>query len=433
MMRLLEDSARFAYRGVVANRMRSALTMLGIVIGVASVITLVAVGTGSQEAVQASIDRLGSNTLFVLPNAPGRGGKGSELAHRVRRLLGLPPPPANATDTRAAALTYADVAALADKADVPDAIGVAPGILMQKVTAQFGAASHTIAIVIGTTPGFLSIDNSTVTVGRDFTDADYTAHRHDCLLGASVTADLTAANPAGLIGKRVRLNGQPFTVVGLLGTKGYSGQTDLDDRAICTGTAVADSIYGYAPPGQGPINAIAVEAGSAATVPATQRAVYRTLDTLHHESLANSDFLVFTASSVLSASTQSNHTLAILLAAVAGISLLVGGIGVMNIMLVSVTERTREIGIRKAVGADRADIVGQFLTEAIILSMSGGSAGIAFGLLASRFTIAGVHPAIAAYSVYLAFGVSLFTGLFFGIYPARRAAALRPIDALRYE
>ena len=147
----------------------------------------------------------------------------------------------------------------------------------------------------------------------------------------------------------------------------------------------------------------------------------------------NSDFLVFNSSAILAASSSTNATLQLLLAAVAGISLLVGGIGVMNIMLVSVTERTREIGIRKAIGGDRRDIIGQFLGEAVILSMFGGLIGVGIGFIATRFTIAGVQPVIAPYSVYLALGVSLFTGLFFGLYPASRAAALRPIDALRYE
>jgi putative ABC transport system permease protein len=164
-----------------------------------------------------------------------------------------------------------------------------------------------------------------------------------------------------------------------------------------------------------------------------QREVQTTMDQLHHVSAANTDVIVFNSASVLDASASSNHTLTILLAAVAGISLLVGGIGVMNIMLVSVTERTREIGIRKAIGADPRDIIGQFLGEAVILSLLGGVIGVGFGMIASRFEIAGVEPVVAPYSIYLSLGVSLLTGLFFGLYPASRAAALRPIEALRYE
>jgi putative ABC transport system permease protein len=222
-------------------------------------------------------------------------------------------------------------------------------------------------------------------------------------------------------------------VAGILESKGYSGQQDLDDRVVAVGTAVQDSLYGYNPPGQGPISGIAVEGTDAAGTKLAQAEVTAIMLQRHHVDLLHADFIVFNSSQVLDVSGSANHTLTILLAAVAGISLLVGGIGVMNIMLVSVTERTREIGIRKAIGAGRIDIIGQFLGEAVILSMLGGLLGVAAGFGASRFTIAGVQPEVAPYSVYLALAVSLFTGLFFGLYPASRAADLRPIDALRYE
>jgi putative ABC transport system permease protein len=429
----IRESTRFALAGVVANKMRSVLTMLGIVIGIASVIALVAVGTGSQKAVEASINRLGSNTLFVLPNQIGGGGKGSQIQNQIRKLLGVKAPPVNTTNTHKAALTYDDVAALNDKNAVPDAVGVAPGNLMQGIPSTFGNSSHTISILLGTTPEFISIDNTSIMAGRNYTDAEYTSHQRLCTIGMSVASDLTDKDPTAMIGKFIRINGQPFGVTGILASKGYSGQQDLDDRAICTGTGVADALYGYAPPGQGPLNGIAVEAASAKQVPAAQQEVFMLLSQRHHVSLADTDFIVFSASSVLAASQSTNRTLSILLAAVAGISLLVGGIGVMNIMLVSVTERTREIGIRKAIGADRRDIIGQFLGEAVILSLIGGVIGVGAGYVASQFKIAGTVPHIATYSVYLALGVSLFTGLFFGLYPASRAAALRPIDALRYE
>jgi putative ABC transport system permease protein len=407
----LKESFRFAVRGVVANRVRAVLTMLGIAIGVASVITLVAVGTGSQQAVDASYDRLGRDTLFVLPSAPG----------------------GNSTATRRTVLTYPDVQALDDKAAVPDAVGVAPDLLMNNITTQYGTASHMIGSLVGTTPEFLAIDDDTVVAGRSFTDADYLARRRDCVLGSAVAADLTHGAPATLEGRQVRLNAQPFEVTGVLAPKGYSGPTNLDDRAICTGTGVADDLHGYAPPGQGPIDAIAVQPSSQDTLPATQQEVTGVLDDRHHVSPADQDFQVARAYWLASVSSSSERTLTILLGAVAGISLLVGGIGVMNVMLISVNDRTREIGIRMTVGAGRRDIVGQFLGEAVMLSMGGGVAGVLLGFLASRFTIAGVEPSIAPYSVYLAFGVSLFTGLFFGIYPAGRAAALQPIEALRYE
>jgi putative ABC transport system permease protein len=426
------QSLGFAWGGIVANKMRSTLTMLGIVIGVASVIALVAVGTGSSAAVQSSIDRLGSNSLFVFPAQTVAGGQGSSLLTQARRLLGLKGQQ-EGTHYRKSQLTFADAAALQDNPAAPDVAGLSPMVVMHGVTATRGDSSHTIGVLLGGTPEFLTIDNDTLVAGRDFTDAEYTAHRRLALLGTSVAADLTDGAPANLIGATIQIAGQPFTVIGILGPKGYSGQEDLDDRVVAPGTAVSDALYGYAPPGQGPLSAIDVEATSRATTPRAQAEVQSILSQRHHVSGADTDFVVFSASSVMAAGGSANKTLTILLGAVAGISLLVGGIGVMNIMLVSVTERTREIGIRKAIGGTAKDIVGQFLSEAVILSMFGGALGVAVGLLASRFTITGVHPIVATWSIWLAIGVSLGTGLIFGFYPASRAAALRPIKALRYE
>ncbi|HEX3830244.1 MAG TPA: ABC transporter permease [Sporichthyaceae bacterium] len=435
----VKQTFRFAWGGIVANKMRAALTMLGIVIGVASVITLIAVGTGSQAAVQASIDRLGSNTLNVLPMPTGQGGHGSAFRDRIRQMLHLPNRPDNATHDMPAALSYADVAALQDKSLCPDVAQVAPkvspGALATPVTvnAVYGGANHTVAAFIGTTANYFGIDDDTVSAGRFFTDAENAAHTRVVLVGTSVASDLAEGDASELVGKTVQMNGQPFTVIGILGSKGYSGNNDLDDKAVAPLTAVEDALYGYNPPGSSPLSGISVQAGSSATLDAAQNEVQKLLDDRHHLSAANTDVVVYNAASILAASSSSNRTLTILLAAVAGISLLVGGIGVMNIMLVSVTERTREIGIRKAIGAQAGAIVGQFLTEAVIVSMIGGIIGMVIGLIASRFTIVGVHPVVAPYSIYLSLGVSLFTGLFFGLYPAQRAAKLRPIEALRYE
>jgi putative ABC transport system permease protein len=290
-----------------------------------------------------------------------------------------------------------------------------------------------VNLLIGTKPVFLGIDNSTITCGPGFTDEDYDAHKHLALLGTSVAQDLASGDVCALNGEQIRINGQAFIVAGILNSKGYSGQQDLDDRILAPGTAVQDALYGYNPPGAGPISGIAVEATSGADTKAAQSEVTAIMMARHHVNLLSADFIVFNSSAVLDVSGSANHTLTILLAAVAGISLLVGGIGVMNIMLVSVTERTREIGIRKAIGAGRMDIIGQFLGEAVILSMVGGVLGVLCGFAAAHFKIAGVEPVVAPYSVYLALAVSLFTGLFFGLYPASRAADLRPIDALRYE
>jgi len=429
----LAESVRFAFNGIVANKMRSMLTMLGILIGVASVITLVAVGTGSQRDVQKSISRLGSNTLFVLPLQQGSGGNGRGIGAQIRRLLGIKSPPVNGTVPRMAELTFEDAEALRDPINAPHVLSVAPGNIIQQVQATHGTSSHTVNILIGSTPNFLEVENAAITCGPGYNQQDYDTHRHLALLGTSVAQDLTSGDPCELNGQQVRLNGQAFTVAGILESKGYSGQQDLDDRVVAVGTAVRDALYGYNPPGAGPISGIAVEATDAGSTKAAQAEVTAIIAARHHVTLLTADFLVFNSSAVLSASADSNHTLTILLAAVAGISLLVGGIGVMNIMLVSVTERTREIGIRKAIGAGRGDIIGQFLGEAVILSLIGGVLGVLAGFGAAHFKIIGVQPVIAPYSVYLSLAVSLFTGLFFGLYPASRAADLRPIDALRYE
>jgi putative ABC transport system permease protein len=435
----IRQTVRFAWGGIVANKMRAVLTMLGIVIGVASVITLIAVGTGSQDAVQANIDRLGSNTLNVIPMPTGLGGHGSAFRDRIRRMLHLPNKSDNATHDMPAELTMADVAALQDKALCPDVAQVAPkvspGALTTPVTvnAVYGGANHTVAAFIGTTANYFGIDDDTVTAGRFFTAADNTTHARVAVVGTSVAADLVDGDESELVGKTVQMNGQPFTVIGILGSKGYSGNTDLDDKVVAPMTAVQDSLYGYDPPGSSPLSGISVQSTSAATLNTAQAEVQKLLDDRHQVTAANTDVVVFNAASILEASSSSTHTLTILLAAVAGISLLVGGIGVMNIMLVSVTERTREIGIRKAIGAEPTTIVAQFLTEAVIVSMMGGIIGVLVGLVVSSFTIVGVHPVVAPYSIYLALGVSLFTGLFFGFYPAHRAAGLRPIEALRYQ
>jgi putative ABC transport system permease protein len=429
----LAESVRFAFNGIVANKMRSLLTMLGILIGVASVITLVAVGTGSSRDVQASISRLGSNTLFVLPLQEGGGGNGRGIGAQLRRALGIKSPPVNGTVVRAAELSDDDAAALKDPVNAPHVKDVAAGNIIQGAIASRGTSSHTLEILIGSTPNFMAIENQNITCGPGFTQAEYDAHAHYAILGTTVAQDLTDGQLCDLNGQQIRINGQPFTVRGILESKGYSGQRDLDDRIIATGTAVRDSLYGYNPPGAGPISGIAAESIDAASTKAAQAEITAIMLARHHVDLLHADFIVFNSSQVLDVSGSANHTLTILLAAVAGISLLVGGIGVMNIMLVSVTERTREIGIRKAIGAGRLDIIGQFLGEAVILSLAGGLLGVVAGMGASRFEIAGVQPQVAPYSIYLSVAVSLFTGLFFGLYPASRAAELRPIEALRYE
>jgi putative ABC transport system permease protein len=233
------------------------------------------------------------------------------------------------------------------------------------------------------------------------------------------------------VGQTVQVNGTNFEVIGVTASKGSNGTTNEDDIAVAPITAVQDTLTGY-----GSVDQILVQAKSRDALSAAQTEVTGILNQLDPPSAASgneSNFEVINQGSILQASNSSSKVFTTLLAEVAAISLLVGGIGVMNIMLVSVTERTREIGIRKAVGARRGDILIQFLVEAVMVSVFGGLAGIAAGLIGSQFTIAGVQPVIAPYSIALAFGAAVLTGLFFGTYPAGRAAAMRPIDALRFE
>jgi putative ABC transport system permease protein len=280
----------------------------------------------------------------------------------------------------------------------------------------------------GTTTSYLLIDNSDVRYGNAFTDDDYNAHRRVALVGQTVAEELVGDDVSDIVGQTVAFNGFQFEVVGVLAEKGSTGPTDSDDRVIAPATSVQDTLSGY-----GALSSISVKATTADDVTAAQSEIQAILDTRHEVSASDRDYSVTSASSILEAATSSNQTFTVLLGAVAAISLLVGGIGVMNIMLVTVTERTREIGIRKAIGASKADIIGQFLAEAVLLSLFGGVVGVTGGLIGSQFTIVGVEPVVAPYSVVLAFVVAILIGLFFGLYPANRAASLRPIEALRYE
>ena len=395
-----------AVQGVLANKLRSLLTMLGITIGVAAVIVLVAVGHGSQVAVQKQIEGLGTNVVTIMPGFNfGRGSGGAQASFTQ--------------------FTSKDVKALQDKNAAPDIKSVTP-VVNGSVTAAFGSATYSPSQFVGTTPSYEEARKAPVEAGTFITAQEEAQHARVAVLGQTVVQNLFGSQDP--LGQTVKLNGIGFTVVGVLVPKGSNGIQDQDDIIIAPLTTTQDLITGVT----SGLSQLIVEAKSPQAVNAAEQEATSIL-TPGHSSNGQANFRVLSQASLLTASASTNHVFTVLLAAVAAISLLVGGIGVMNIMLVTVTERTREIGIRKAIGARRTDILGQFLTEAVMLSIVGGVVGVAAGLVGSRFKIVGVQPVVQLYAVVLAFVVGTAVGLFFGIYPANRAAALRPIEALRYE
>lgn len=385
-----------ALRGVTANKLRSILTLLGVLIGVASVILLMAVGNGSAEKVRDAITSLGTNTLTVRAN--GGGTSSSAITLAVSDKLG------------SAGLGHVSKV-------VPEA--------NTSLTVSSTSESEDDISVIGSSADYFSVSTATVASGSAFTAADVTSAAKVAVIGSTLATELYPRGSA--LGQSISVDGTPFTVVGILATQASVGFTDPNSEVIAPITRVQRSYTGF-----GAVSSLLVQAKSSDDVTAAQGEVTVELNQLLGVAAnATAPFTVTNQSSLLATQEASADSFTVLLAAVAGISLLVGGIGVTNVMLVTVTERTREIGIRKALGATRGAILGQFLTEAATLTLLGGILGVLVAVFASQYEIYGTQPIVIGYSIPLALGVSVAIGVFFGVYPAARAANMRPIQALR--
>jgi putative ABC transport system permease protein len=406
----LTENIRLAWRGLSANKLRAALTMLGVLIGVAAVITLLSIGDGVNRYVADQFVGLGTNLVFILPN--------------------------DDPDRTEPSLTMQDAQMMADPATVGGATGIAP-VVMRRADLQLGGTLHRTNLR-ASTPDYEWVRGFSIARGRFINDSDYEGRSRVAVLGATTVDHLFPAD-ADPLGANIRVNGVTFRVVGILVETGGSPFGSQDDQIIVPLTTAHDRLFNLRSQrsGQYLVDMILVQAVSSQVVDDIVIDAAAALRQAHDITFRDEDdFLILTQQDFLTAFGEVTGVLTLFLGAIASISLLVGGIGIMNIMLVSVTERTREIGLRKAVGAKRRDILGQFLTEAVVLSLFGGLLGILLGALgaaAVRWLVPDLDTSLSTASVLLAVSFSLAVGLFFGIYPATRAAALHPIDALRYE
>jgi putative ABC transport system permease protein len=411
------EALRLAWQGLLANRLRSGLTMLGILIGVGAVILLVAVGNGASVAVQNQVQALGSNIVYIYPSsAKGAGG--------VSQGFGS-----------GSTLTIADVNALNNQQAAPHIVNAIP--ITQSAGNMTYQSQNWFAPLTGTTEQFPTVRSYTLAEGNFFTAQQVTESAKVVVIGKTVADNLFQGSDP--LGQQIKINRVSFTVIGVFTSKGSAGLGNQDNIAVTPYTTVWTYLSGNRGKSISQVIIQAPDAGSVTA--ATQEATSILLNTHNIADPTQADFQTQSQQDILAAAGTITGTLTILLGAIAAISLVVGGIGIMNIMLVTVTERTREIGIRKAIGARRRDILLQFLIESMVLSGLGGLLGIGVGwLIAAQITSVKIgavaslpQPIVSLPSVFLAFGVSVGIGLFFGIYPANRAAALHPIEALRYE
>jgi len=402
------ESILIAFEGLRANKLRAILTMLGIIIGVGAVIAMVSLGLGVQQKVQNSIASLGSNLLIVSPGASSSPGS-------VKSAAG-----SNIT------LTSQDAKAIEQQ--ITGVKYVAPTVSsMYQII--FGKQNWN-SKVQGVTTDYLAIQSLKIATGRVFSTSDNESRARVAVVGQTVVTNLFGnVNP---VGQNIRIGKAPFRVIGVLTSKGQSSMgQDQDDVVIVPLRTAQERLMGITY-----VNSINVQAASDTVLDQVQQDISKLLRTRHHlAAKAEDDFSVRNLTALMSTMQETTSTLTLFLGSVAAISLLVGGIGIMNIMLVSVTERTREIGIRKALGATYNNILLQFMIESIVISVTGGLLGIGLGIIGAYVVslVAGWNTVISSVAIIAAFSVSVMIGLFFGIYPARKAALLDPIDALRYE